>query len=247
MAKLLSTKAPLRFVPQDQAARPECDQIAYHILPPSVYSAPQLNRALKSRGARVISTGEVLDVLEEGIRALLPNNDQAEVLEERLAVVADFRAWSQSDSAEQRVLAELDRDHEVHELFRIVAQHYPKLADLAADRDWFWDVLGIEAARLQVHDWDNLSGSDGAPLACRRGLDGLTDDSLQAIPKNHLQAIGIYVSSLLRPTEREAKNSGSPPPGPRAPSSSKATAKTPPKKTPSKTTPGRSRKSASKS
>ena len=191
MAKLLSTQAPLRFVPQDQAARPEGERIAYHISPPSVYSEPKLNRALKSQGARIVSTGEVLDVLEEGIEALLPGDDQAEVRAARLDVVADFRAWTRSDSVEERLRAELDQDHEVHELYRIVARHYPRLGDLAADRDWFWDVLGIEAARLHVGDWENLTGPDGAPLACRRGLDGLTDESLLAIPKKHLQAIGI--------------------------------------------------------
>ena len=245
MSKVLSTKQPLRFVPHDQAERPEAERIAYHVLPPSVYSAPKLNRAVRSQGARHVTTADVLDALEEGIRALLPAEEQAAVRAERLATVADYRAWTQHESAEERVRAELDRDHEVHELFRIVARHYPKLSELAADRDWYWDVLGIEAARLQVCGWENLPGDDGTPAVCERVLEALTEESLAAIPTRHLQPIGMYVLQVLTPSEREAKNSESPPPGPSAQTSSKATARTQPRKTRSKMTLGPSRKSAS--
>ena len=245
MARLLSTKEPLRFVPPDQAERPEDEQVAYHILPPSVYSAPKLNRAVKSQGARLVTMVDILDALDEGLRALLPEDAQAETLATRLATVEDYRRWLMSEDKKERLRAILDQDHAVHGLFRIVSRHYPKLSDLSADMDWYWDVLGIEAARLQVSNWENLTGPDGEAVPCKRGLEGLTDASLQAIPERHLKAIGLYVHGLLSPSEAEAKNSESPPPGPSAPSSSKATAKKPPQKSRSKTTPGRSRKSAS--
>ena len=247
MAKLLSTQAPLRFVPQDQAARPEGERIAYHISPPSVYSAPKLHRAVNAQGARFVTKMDLLDALEDGLRAMLPEEAQADTLRPHLAIVAGYRDWYLAAKPEERVRVNLTGEHEVFELFEIVARHYPRLSEMQADEQWFWDVFGIEGSRLFVVDWENLPGQDGAPAVCERGPDGLTEASLGTIPNHHRQLIGVYVYKLLSPTEQEAKNSGSPPPGSPAPSSSTATAKTPPQKSPSRTTPGPSRKSASTS
>ena len=65
-------------------------------------------------------------------------------------------------------------------------------------------LRGIEAARLFLVGWENLPGE------VKRGLRGADDATLARVPRDAFPGIAAFVEGLLRPTETEAGNSGSP-------------------------------------
>ena len=219
----------------------------YYLLPPSLYTAAQLERAVRAQSARRFGLLDVLAVLQKGIKAILPSEADAELRAEQLAIVDDYRTRILAEAKEKRTDTLLDLSHGVHELMRLVRPHFPALAEVEAEKDYYWTIFGIEACRLLLQAREVSDGDDVKVVAYERGPGGLPDHAIAEIPENDRYFLGLRVDAMISPSEDEAKNSDSPSPGPCTPetSTSAATAKTPPPTAPSKATPGPSAKSAS--
>ena len=243
MAKLLSTKDPVPVTIETA----EGERI-YYVIPPSLYSKAQIGRAIRMQGAVETTLADVLVALEDGIKAILPKDADKDLRDAQLAIVEDFRARLSSDDSEERAKAFLDISHPIHDLIRTVRPHFPALARVEADSDFYWATHHIESCRMLLYSVQQ-PGEGGGITLFERGPTGLTDDALLAVPEADRALLGLKIRSFFAPSEAEAKNSDSPSPGPCSPESSTSavTASKPPRKTRSKATPGSSKKSASAS
>ncbi|HYE49590.1 MAG TPA: hypothetical protein VEB20_08365 [Azospirillaceae bacterium] len=216
------------FTPDDQSALAEGRRVVYQIRVPSVSEEARYERLVAEAGGRQWTLPQLLVTLVEGVKAILPDPDDAEraailaeidgirgrLIEagERVKVArADWLRATPPDAAALQPMAEAlaawsaaVADPRLLELIEIVSAHHPRLAGMAADNRTWPLVRGAVAARLYVVGWEGL------PHACRTGLTGLKEESVRAIPPAHREAIGHFVDGLFGPTEVEAKNSESP-------------------------------------
>lgn len=144
----------------------------------------------------------VLEILPEG-------DDQ---IPELLATIEN--AINDLDASESPETDDLPSD--VVSLAEILERHYQPLADMSADNASYWHISGIEAARMFVSEWD------GIDFDLRRGLRGLDQKSLEAIPDQDFASIGIFAHSIMAPSMREKKGLESPSTTPSDPTISKA-------------------------
>jgi len=239
--KLAHPDKPERFEPLGQDHLPEHKRVAYLLAAPGLYAKAEFERAIRRAGGCVVREADLLAALEDGLAALLGDPDDAATLAIMQGHVADYRARIEAASPDEAVLLVLGVDHPIARVREIVARGHARYNELEADREFYWEARGIEAARLFVVDWEN------GPAPFRRGPRGVPDSLLALIPEGHRTAIGFKAGQLFQPTLAEVKNSASPSPGSSSgtPSSSEATASAIPRKGRGKRTTGNSRKSRS--
>lgn len=220
MAKLLSPKDRPTFTPPDQFGRPQAERIAYAFKVPSVTDQARFNHAVRKAGGRNWGLSQLLTAMADGVRHLLPDEDDAErvaILAELKQMREDILARSQevgaateagADEEEQGrallALAAALENPRVDEIRTILEPVYPRLREMMADNEVYAQIRGTEAARMFLVDWT------GHPDRPRRGVAGVADDSLRRIPLMHRIQIGAFVETLFGPTEQEEKNFSSP-------------------------------------
>jgi hypothetical protein len=106
---------------------------------------------------------------------------------------AALAAWAQAWSAALT-------DPEIAALEEVVTRHVAAYREKLADNDMADELRGLAAARLFVVGWEGIA------TPARRGLDGLDEASLAAIPRSHLRAIGETVMAAGRVPEGAEKN-----------------------------------------
>ena len=197
------------------------DLIVYWLRAPSVYDRVEYRRAVAARGGRYHTVFELLAALRREVDAAMAGTDRPEtqaslialidVRQARLRAFAE-RTWDRANEEGQRAYIEAFAQAaapdpvllEVEAKIRAMGGLY---AAMIADNDVYFDLAGLEAARLFVVEWEGLDGF-------AHGRRGLTEAALQRIPTVHLPAIAAKVEDLFAPAESERKNSVSPSPMP---------------------------------
>ena len=231
--ELVSTREPVRFVPSDQADRPEEEQVAYLIKPPSIYERPRFRRACLEHGARFHTDVELVACLREGVAALLPGEADAIRRTDLLETVDAFAAARIAGDVDPELAVRMEAIEE------IVTGGYEPYAQKVASRGHFVDIAPIEAFRLFVVGWENLD------LPFSRSRTGIPLAVLERVPEAHVYEAGLKAFELISLPEDEEKKSPSPSPGASGPRTSPTASATPPTIPPPPKTSGRSRKSAS--
>jgi hypothetical protein len=80
---------------------------------------------------------------------------------------------------------------------------------MEADREFYIRTLGMTACQRFLAGWYNLTDEDGNDVSFKKGISGVADQSVAAVPHMHRVEIATKVIDLLRPTKSERKNSGS--------------------------------------
>lgn len=238
MALVVTTRSPVRYVPDGQDRLPEGERVAYLLRVPSRLDRARFRREVRALGARAVGQAELRDAARSAVGAMLPDDADAGVRAERLAAIDESAdAWSRFfrrhdaqrerrslgvDPAEdeaRREAVEAEEDaaaiRTFDELIDLLRRHSPAVAALLADIDYWQDVSALVAVRLFLEGWENRAAD------FRRGADGLLpEDLLNGIPEADLRGLDGKIGELMRLSEAEAKNSASPSPGSSSPASS---------------------------
>ena len=151
-------------------------------------------RDLAALGASYPADEHMFALLRNGIRALVAADEQAQWLEfvDQYEALPDERP--RMAERMQFLEAELRR-------------RYPPYAQALADRSFWLAVSPIVAARRFLRGWENVS------LPFRRSEEGLVPESLiDALPEDHVRAIGGRAMELMYVDAEAEKNSASPSP-----------------------------------
>lgn len=207
-----------------EPVRFDYDGIAYALAVPSVLGAVQWRRAIAARGGRKIGMlGLVLALRQAVARTLMADAEAADrdavlaqvdaqvervrgMLDAARAVATDPDAFV---AAQQAVAA--GEDEAMRGLHRSALLLDADYAAVVGDEEVFWDIAGIEAARMFLVDWardDTHPAWASMPpvqdLARERGQ--LSETSLASIPPHHFAALGVQLDTMTRPAEAERKN-----------------------------------------
>jgi hypothetical protein len=203
-------------VPERVECGPENARRVYLVRPPTVYERVKWRRAVAAAGGRYHGPLALLGALADGVRALMagsPDELRDAVLSKIDAHRANMIAFGESardaDLAddEQRkeftasgeAMAESGRALAVTE--SEVFSAYPVYAQMAADDQTYWEIAGIEAARLFLTGWE------GFDAEFRRSSSSCaSDDSLAAIPEGDFASIGLFIDRMTRITASQRKN-----------------------------------------
>lgn len=228
MTELVSTCVPVRFVPDDQAGKPEAEQTAYLLKPAGAYDEALYRRACAERGGRFYTDEEMLACLRRGLEEM----KRADLLPD---VAAYEAVMDDPDGVPPDVNGRLEDVEEV-----ALAGFEPYRRRHAARR-YFVDVAPIEAFRVFCVGWEN-AGVDFA-----RNQTGVPAELLDSLPRRHVWAAGDKAIQLMMLGGDAEKNSGSPSPGASTETPSPTAADGPPTAPPPRAKAGGSRKSAGKS
>lgn len=195
---------------------PEGARRSYWLKPPALYERIAWRRAIAANGGKQNGPLALLDMLAHGVVDLMAGED-AEIVDALLAKIdrqrAAVDAWlsslrSGATEDEQKQLAavceEGARDLTVIE--QEVSANWPPYAAAVGDDAAYWQIAGIEAARLFLVKWEGLS----TPLK-RTKVAGVADDCLAEIPEHDLPLLGLFAQRLSSIGAPERKNSNSPP------------------------------------
>ena len=242
MAKFLSTKQPVRFVPGDQENRHEAERVTYLLRAPTPATRPRINRALKAACARPVHRIELINMMEQGVKevaSLVPGFEKAE---ETLAAIVDLRKRFTAEEDPDKRFEIVQKPGElVDAAANALRAYYPPYAELEGESDFFFDILSVETVRHGLVGWENLD----QPF--QSGPAGASDASivyLQSAQPDHVKAIWLELERLANPSMAEAKNSDSSSPSDSSPSgsTSAATKSSSRRKAPGKKTSGNSGK-----
>jgi hypothetical protein len=206
MAKLINGRRQIYEPPgQDEVA--DDARVRFHIRPPSVYDRARHHRATARLGATLPANAVLFARAREALAEIFGPDDP-----DRLALEAAIGRLDDGDPLPA------DRD-DYDRLEQQLIRHDDGYAGLVADRAFWLEVAPLEAVRLFVTGWDNLS----PPY--RAGPEGVHADVLAELAREHPDRValaGFHILSLMRPSEAEAKNSASPSGGDRDPATSPA-------------------------
>lgn len=215
MTLLVDTKTPERL---------EIGDKAYLLRPPTVAERTRWRRAIAAAGGKQHGQVALLLCMADGVRALMA--DQPDLRDPLLARI-DAHRHNLTDLAVSATTGAFDNRDEMTDEQRAALQArfdaldegskglavietavsaaYPRYADMVAADLVYGQIAGIEGARLFLVGWE---GFDGDVV---RGANGVSEDSLAQIPEGHLPRIGMAVEALTRVSEKQRKNSASPP------------------------------------
>jgi len=199
----------------------ESDRRVYLLKPPSVYERVKFRRAVSAAGGRLHGQLSLIEALGRAVVELMAESPP----EARDAVLAKIeahrvkavecmeaaRALQFEESEDTRrafaaaaaALAESGRGLVVIEAEAVGA--HPAYAQMVADDAVYWEIAGIEGARLFLMGWEGITGKFA------RNAGGLSEASLAAISQGDFAVIGAKIESLCRVSETQRKNFSSPP------------------------------------
>lgn len=214
MGLMVNPSEPVALVPADHIGRPEAERRTYYLRVPTVADRAKYKHACQVAGARRHDNYDLVEALADGVRALLPDDADAELRADLLAVVDAHR--ERMDGFRARIVSgELSSDADpvgvleawaeasaptraLKEVELIVARDYARYSVMTADNAVYDEVVGMVAARLFLVGWDN------GPAAFRLRADRTApDDLLSLIPTAHLVEIGRRIGRMLDPSEEK--------------------------------------------
>lgn len=197
------------------------DARVYYLQVPGPAARAKWRAAVARAGARRYSQLALLDTLRDGVAEVM-RDSPPELAETLFAKIAKHRETmlALQDAAES---ADEARDDEgAREAFKTaldaygqsalalrlieleVVAAYPLYAAMAACNASYDEIVGIEAARMFLTDWEGFD----EPMRHIGGA--LPEALLAAIPERHFAAIGEKMEAMTRVTEKQRKNSSSP-------------------------------------
>ncbi len=223
MSIVLNPSEPVPYQPRE-------DGPTYHLRVPTVADRIKYGHALRARKAKFHGNLVLMDIARNGLRALLPGDENAEAREAGIALVdaysanlreaIDARQQVKSDETDQAFTDALQIPDDLASLLEEIADRYDPLRNAVADNAVYFSWAGLEAATMFLAGWDGLG-------AFKRGLSGLTEATLAQIPASDLEMIGVKIEQLMQPGEARTKNSVSPSSTPSEPPTSEALSDTP--------------------
>lgn len=250
MTTLVSTGAPVRFVPPDQAGKPEREQTAYYVKPAGVFEKPLYRRICAERAGSFPTDETMFATVRRGLESsgredlLAVVDDYEPVYREFEEALREARALATPEEREERV-----RGHEVppdlaaamEDVESLLMGGFEPYRLYHARRVYYMEVAAIVSFQLLCTGWDN-----GA-VDFKRNQNGIPSDVMDKLPAGHVEYAGDRAIGLMTLSGEEEKNSDSPSPGASTEATS-STAKDGPRKTPRpRGKAGASRKSAGKS
>lgn len=201
----ISTKTPHRLEVRGDPST------TYLIRVPTRRERIAFDHAVMAAGARISTDADILRALRDGIKALVADEQQAELL----AIV---------DSYEAVPLPRTDLDpklrDDIEEISRVVRARYPRFAAAETDAANYINVASVTAAGMF------LVGRDGErPFARRGGV--VAEEVMEDLPDAHVALIGLKAMELMRPREDAEKNSASGSPSSASPEPSATTSPKP--------------------
>src|SRR5262245_8160607 len=180
--------------PEKLVCGPDDKPRVYWLKKPVLHERANWRRATAASGGKFNGTDTLLDLMSEGVRKMMVGQDQQIVdavlakIERQRERVAAWREASVDDSAASKTLQDGLRDLAVIE--SEVLAGYPPYASAVGDDASYWQIAGIEAARLFLVKWE------GFELELIRTRIGVDDASLSEIPESDLSVIGMFADRL---------------------------------------------------
>lgn len=175
------------------------DPPVYLLKPATVMERAAFRRDVHATGARYHDDAALLDCLRDGIKALVDDTQKPELLAV-IDAVEELRAAAPStpSAADVKTLADFD------EIESTLRQHWPRYAQMTAERAYWITVAPIIACRHFLRGWENRR----CAFIRKAGL--VAEDSLALLDETELMEIGFKAMALMQPSRDQEKNSVSP-------------------------------------
>lgn len=174
----------------------------YQIAVPTLLARAAYRRDVKSiPGVRYLQDGDLLDILRDGVRAVVVDTAQGPLID----LIDNFEALA-DDPVKRAADTELLSD--MAEIEETVGRHYAPYAEAVADREHWLAVAPIVAFKHFVRGWDGLD----VVYEARAGR--VSDACMAQVPESDILVVGYKCLALMHPSKAEAKNSESRSPSP---------------------------------
>lgn len=190
----LSAKALMPFTPVEGGP-------TYMLAVPTMMQRAAYRRDVQATGARYVQDADMLEILREGIRAVVEDDAQPALLE----IIDSYESIS-TDPA--KLLEDKALLADIAAIEAKIGKHYPDYAEAQADRTFWLGVAPYVAFRHFVRSWDGLD----ATYEARAGK--VTEACMELVPEDDIVAVGWKLLTLMNPTKADAKNSESRLPSP---------------------------------
>lgn len=204
----------------------------YVLRQPSIADLASYKRAVRRAGGRNVALGDKLLLIEAGLKAIAASHGGDDpAIGESLAVVADAKSRliafigdmqagafeGEPDAAFVQAADEaLTWSPELQHIANVVERHHAPYADALADAEVYPEIAGRVALELF------LERAEGLSVPVKRGFNGLSAETLDAVPAADLPLIHARFQSEIQVSEAEKKGSRSPISGGASQSSSAA-------------------------
>lgn len=165
---------------------------AYHLRHPKAVERAKFRHAVRAQGGRLHAMNAIINEIEAAILDILPEGDPDR--EKPEAAIASWRESEETDSENAQYLEALRQEF---------IPIWPRLAEMDADHVAYFEIAGIEGTRLFLMDWEGFEGK----IHRRMGL--VDEPTLQLIPQNHFEVIGVELSTMMQVSAQEKKGSPS--------------------------------------
>ena len=215
------TRKTVRFTPPELDGREGAP--VYILKMPTKRDQIEFKSSVAGSGLRYPSNEELYDCMRDDLRANVqafePLIAAIDSYEEQVSALDEFTAGAIDRLAEvadnERDVAseELAKDapkvdpaliDQVNKIEKDMRAHCPAYNDLLRQRTRFNELYPLMVVEQFLVDWENVDAE-------YRRVDGRVDDeSLSAIPDDHIRSIFRQMMSLIAPTADQVKNSASP-------------------------------------
>jgi hypothetical protein len=215
------TRKTVRFTPPEREGQ---DGTPVYILKvPTKRDQIEFKSAIAGSGLRYPSNEELFECMRDDLRvnvqAFEPLIAAIDAYEEQVAALDDFTAGAVDQLAE---IADDERDvaseklakdapkvdpslvEQVNKIEKDMRAHCPAYNDLLRQRTRFNELYPLMVVEQFLVGWENVD----AEFQRANGL--VDDESLSAIPDDHIRAIFRRMMELIAPTPDQVKNSASP-------------------------------------
>jgi len=185
----ISSKDIIRFTPsayKDDPAAP-----VYILSVPTIAGKAKFHREMAVNGCKFHSDEEFIQMLREGVNAVIEESQRASVLE--TIDVYDLYRKEKKESAADLAL-------EIANIEKTILQHYQPYAELNADRNFYFSMYPIILTSLFLKGWENKEP------AFKKTGDHISEESINAISAGDLNEIGMKLMELMSPSGKTEKN-----------------------------------------
>lgn len=190
----LSAKDQLPFTPVEGGP-------TYQLAVPTMLSRAAFRRDVQAAGARYVQDTDMLEILRDGVRAVVEESGQGPLLD----LIDNYEALR---GEPDKLAADPELLKDLGEIEQAVSKHYAPYAEAEADRGHWLAVAPIVAFRHFVRGWEGLD----VTFEARGGR--VTEACLAQVPENDILMVGYHCMTLMHPTQAQAKNSESRSPSP---------------------------------
>ena len=171
-----STKEPVRFTPgryQEAEGAP-----VYLVAVPSQRQVISWRRAVEEAGGRYHPFERMIACLRQGIREVVADDQQGELLE----ILDSYEAAVDARDSEGGDGPDAELEAQFRQIEDAVYREYPPYRGLSADRGRWLDLAPLIACEMFLVGWENLD----VPFKRRRHGGGVDPAALEEIGRAHV-------------------------------------------------------------